>query len=416
MRLIHTADWHLGHTLHDRPRDREHARFLDWLVLQIREMEVDGLVVAGDIFDFVNPPATAQRLLYDFVARVHTENPRFGFVFIGGNHDSPTKLEAPGALLSAFRARVIGQLPWSATSPDYSATTVRLDGRDGKGAVIAAVPFLRSMDLPLIPEQKDEAVALRHVYAEAMNAARRARRSGEALVATGHLWVSGGRAAAEPERPILVGGTDSVPVDLFPDDLTYGALGHLHLAQEMPGRPNLRYSGSPLPFSFAEADYAHQVLLVELDGESEAKVTPLYVPRSVTFLCIPSGGMAAPWSEVAVAIAQLPERGAMDHDDDLPMLDVRVLVDGPEPDLGRRLTDLLHGKAARLVHHSSLRRGSDRLDRHASPLRLGEAGLGPEEVFGMRWKRVYGIEPPDECRKAFRQLLTEASAGSEEGR
>lgn len=107
MRLLHTSDWHLGATLGGHPRDSEHQRFLAWLLETLKAQAVDVLLITGDIFDTANPPASAQRLYYDFLARCYTELPALTLVIIGGNHDSASRLDAPADLLNHLRVRVV---------------------------------------------------------------------------------------------------------------------------------------------------------------------------------------------------------------------------------------------------------------------------------------------------------------------
>src|SRR5690349_8399639 len=111
LRLLHTSDWHLGHTLHDLPRRYEHAHFLSWLLGKLEEEQVDALVVAGDIFDSANPSAEAQQALYKFLAEARLRLPALDVVIVGGNHDSAARLDAPDPLLRALGIRVIGGLP-----------------------------------------------------------------------------------------------------------------------------------------------------------------------------------------------------------------------------------------------------------------------------------------------------------------
>ncbi|MCF5104301.1 exonuclease subunit SbcD, partial [Pseudomonas proteolytica] len=99
MRLFHTSDWHLGQNLHGQERDFEHACFLDWLLGQLKLHGPDALLIAGDIFDTVNPPLKAQERLYDFIISAHEQNPTLTIVMIAGNHDSGSRIELPAPLM-----------------------------------------------------------------------------------------------------------------------------------------------------------------------------------------------------------------------------------------------------------------------------------------------------------------------------
>ena len=117
MRLLHTSDWHLGHTLHEAPREEEHAAFLAWLVATIGERDVDALLVTGDVFDSSNPPASAQRSWYRFLVAAGQCRPGLQVVAIAGNHDSAARLDAPREVLAALDVRSWASCPaWTAGS------------------------------------------------------------------------------------------------------------------------------------------------------------------------------------------------------------------------------------------------------------------------------------------------------------
>ena len=108
IRILHTADWHLGQTFFGYDRTEEHGVFLNWLAEEIRQKEIDALIIAGDVFDVSNPSAASQSMYYQFIYRVTAENPYLQIVIVAGNHDSAARLEAPLPLLQAMRTEVRG--------------------------------------------------------------------------------------------------------------------------------------------------------------------------------------------------------------------------------------------------------------------------------------------------------------------
>jgi exonuclease SbcD len=143
MRVLHTADWHLGqHFLTGQERLTEQRAFLDWLLATVQAQEVEALVLAGDVFDTTSPSHAAQELYYDFLVRMQGTCCR-DIVVVGGNHDSPTLLNASRRLLRALRIHVVGGAP-----TDPAEQIVSLAG-SGPGLVVCAVPFLRDRDLRL---------------------------------------------------------------------------------------------------------------------------------------------------------------------------------------------------------------------------------------------------------------------------
>jgi len=418
LRLLHTSDWHLGHTLHGLDRTREHGAFLDWLLGTLEAERVDALLVAGDVFDASNPPAIAVAQWYRFLADAWRRLPRLQIVVVGGNHDSAARLDAPHPLLDALgRLHVVGGLPRRAGALDAERLVVPLTDAAGRTAAFAAaVPFLRPADLPLDPqahgrgtpaEAAAEGDALLAgtgaIYGEALAAARARATGGEALVALGHLYVAGGQVSELSERKILGGHLHALPSDLFPDDLAYVALGHLHLAQRVGGREEVRYAGSPIALSFDERHYPHQVVLFALEGARAAEIRALPVPCVQELRRVP-GDAARPLEDVLAARAAQPA-GAELPEEAWPWLEVRVALSAPEPALRSILDEAVDGKAARL-----LRIAPPRLDGTGAALaesapRQALTDLEPGDVFEKKWARDHAAAPPPEVVAAFQELL-----------
>ncbi|WP_224243054.1 exonuclease SbcCD subunit D C-terminal domain-containing protein [Hyalangium gracile] len=406
MRLLHTSDWHLGHTLYDVSREAEHAAFLDWLLDTLEVQGVDALLVAGDIFDTSNPSAEAQAAWYHFIARARRKLPKLDVVVIGGNHDSAARLDAPDPLFAALGVRVVGGLPRTRGSLDFERLLVPLhDSRGRVKAWVAAVPYLRPADLPLVQSEGDRLIdGVREVYGLTLEAARRRRQSGQALVAMGHCYMVGTEVSLLSERKILGGNQHALPVDLFPDDVAYAALGHLHKAQRVGGREGVRYSGSPIPLSLSEAHYRHQVLLVELEGEVLGSVRPLSVPRTADMVRVPERDVL-PLDDVLAKLAELPALEPDTPEQARPYLEVCVSLTKPEPSLRRKVEAVLEGKAARLVKLTPSYTGTGQV--------LAETSLGrslrertPEDVFKARYERDYQEPLAPELLEAFHALLT----------
>ena len=270
MKIFHSADWHLGHELHGFNRQREQGAFLRWLTATMEAEAADALLVAGDIFDTVNPPAAAQEQLYGFIRESRRRIPHLQTVFIGGNHDSASRLEAPNPLYSNFGVHTVGRLPRRNETVDWDRVLIELCDHDGnKRALVAAIPYLRQADLPPPSTLSGDPLieGMRQIYAAALQAARQRLEKKQSLIMTGHCYMQGGELSEMSERRIFGGGEHALPADLFPDDVDYVALGHLHKGQRVGGRDAVRYSGSPLPLSVTERDYRHSVGVITL-GES----------------------------------------------------------------------------------------------------------------------------------------------------
>ena len=278
MRLLHTSDWHLGRSLHRADLRAAQSAFLDHLVDVARAEKVDAVLVAGDIYDRAVPPVDAVELCEDALLRLHDTGA--SIVLISGNHDSARRLGFGGGLLEKAGVHL-------RTRPGALARPIVLADAYGPVAVYG-VPYLEPDavrgELPPAGGSQDgaggaheevprghagvlgHAVACIRADADTRGIARR--------VVMAHGWVSGG-AASESERDITVGGVGQVPAELFAG-FGYVALGHLHGQQTVA--PHLRYSGSPLPYSFSEASHRKGSWLVELDGTGTARAERVPAP------------------------------------------------------------------------------------------------------------------------------------------
>jgi len=406
LRLLHTADWHLGHVLREFDRTFEHESLIAWLLDTIERESVDAVLVAGDVFDAANPPTAAQNLWFRFLVEAWRRVPHLQIVVIGGNHDSAARLDATDPFLRAMeRLHVVGGVTRKDGGLDIARLVVPLADRDGTvRAWVAAVPFLRSSETGA---GSDDAVAegTRRFYADVLAAARARCGSGQALVAMGHLHVAGSQISALSERKLVVGNQTAVSHDLFPEDLAYVALGHLHLAQRVGGRDNVRYSGSLLPLDLSERGYEHQVVLVDIDGPI-AVARPVRLPRFVEILHVPRSGKAGTQDEVLQEIAHLPARGS-GSEVQRPLLQVTVALARPDPMLREMVESALAGKEARFARLT--------VETAGSGLALGDvddravADLRPEEVFKAKHEKDFGSSPSDDLLVAFHELLDQVN-------
>ena len=417
MRFIHTADWHLGHKLHNQSRHEEHKTFLEWLVEQALEYDIDALLIAGDVFDSPNPPAEALKLLYEFLHQLNRRAPHVQVVIIGGNHDSAQRLEAPQLLLETFNVHVIGGMP-PQSALDFDRLFIPLKDRSGQRAAwVVAVPYLRPSDLPNITPRPDNYLVegVRALYQIALEHVAKKREEGEGVIVMGHCYMASSVLSEDSERKILGNHQNALPIDLFPMDVSYVALGHLHLAQSLNGVEKIRYSGSPIPLSLTERHYKHQVALIELtEGERvEFKsFTPLYTPRGVEMIRIPdSHGGGVSCKEALKALEALPARDESVPNWRRPFLHVCVELEQAMPQLKSLVFQALKDKHPRLSRLQVIRKQHEGQRELSLPAHhLSE--LNYELVFKLRWEREHpDIELPDEVLDAFNTLLTEVHEG-----
>lgn len=335
MKLIHTADWHLGQTFYGYERYPEHKVFLAWLCNIIKEKEIDLLLIAGDIFDSPNPSAEAQRMFYSFLTKVTAENSTLQVVITAGNHDSAARLEAPNPMLGVFNTTVSGVVHFTNDGIDYDRMIVPLKN----GGCCLAVPYLRMHDLP---EAENYSAGVALLYNELYN---RAKEHGHSpILAMGHLQASGAEVSVGDESEYaIIGGLEGINAHFVNEGIAYTALGHLHREQRVGGRENVRYSGTPLPMSFAERRNRQSVTMVVLDSEvRDIQRIPFDAP--VKLMSVPV--TYEPIDSVVAELAKLPDGVVDEHS---PFLEVNVLVKSEDTSLRQQIEDAIEGKAVRLT-------------------------------------------------------------------
>ncbi|MEI8326994.1 MAG: exonuclease SbcCD subunit D C-terminal domain-containing protein [Betaproteobacteria bacterium] len=403
MRILHTSDWHLGQTLQQFERSNEHTKFFAWLLNTLVAQEIDALLVAGDVFDNSNPSSASQTQLYRFLTEARQRVPHLKIVVTAGNHDSPGRLEAPAPLLSLMGACVIGQPQRGGEDIDFERLVVPLPDRHGViAAWCIAMPFLRPGDVPRVEGAADPYTAgIAALYRSAFEYASSKRAPGQALIAMGHCHLSSAKASEDSERRIMIGGAEALSAAIFDAQIAYVALGHLHLAQKIGADPTRRYCGSPLPMSFSEIDYAHQVVVFDLQGERAVDIRELRIPRTVELLRVPK--VPASLEQVLAELAALDPPSC----DELlwPYLQARVLLDQPEPGLRAKIEAALQNKQVRLVRIETSYAPNSSTGT-ASAVSVDELNsLAPSDFFGRLYQHRFHSAPPPELMAAFTELV-----------
>lgn len=276
MRILHTSDWHLGRSLEGRSRLPEQEKFVDELVEMTAQEEIQIILVAGDVFDTYNPSAEAENLFYDALERL-SDSGRRAVVVIAGNHDSPDRLHAANPLALKQGISLIGYpgeelrvgpahggVRRISTGPGWVELTV--PGR-AENVIVYALPYLSESRLNEVLTEKLDDNSQRLAYSERIeqlfSKADLIFRPDTVNLAVAHLFTYGG-LESESEREL--GGALAVAPQALPKRAQYIALGHLHRPQQVHNAPQLcRYSGSPLSFSFSEADQAKEVVMVDIN-------------------------------------------------------------------------------------------------------------------------------------------------------
>ncbi len=409
MRILHTSDWHLGQHFMGKSRQAEHQCLIDWLLAQVDAHAVDAVLIAGDIFDTGSPPSYARELYSQLVVRLHGAG--VALLLLGGNHDSVATLGESRGLLACLSSTVV------ATVDDPASQVVVLPLRGGKGkagCIVCAIPFIRPRDVlqsqagQSADEKQQSMRAAIQGYYQAVHEAGRARQADlqsqlgrvVPLIATGHLTTVGA-SSNESVREIYVGSLDAYPTAAFPP-VDYIALGHIHKPQTVGGLDHIRYCGSPIPLGFDEAKQQKEMLLVDLNADGLAGITPLVVPRFQPLISV-GGNLTA----LAGAITAAALEGSVAR----PVwLEVTVAEDDYLADLPARIEAMTRGLPIEVLRVRRQR-------GNAAASMVGEITetldeLSPDEVFA---RRLAQEELTPELQLALSQRYRAIATGLVEG-
>ena len=288
MKLIHTADWHLGKNIEGYTRLEEQRQFLKDFIKICEDEQADMIIIAGDIYDNYNPSAIAEQLFYDTLKQL-SRNGSCMTVVISGNHDNPDRLTASGPLSrdhgivmagnpnSIITPGIYGQHEITESAPGYFHAIINNEEVD---MLLVPFPSEKRLNEVYLNETDDETQKASS-YGEKMSALfsslkEHFHKDSIHLIAS-HLFVMDSIEDGS-ERSIQLGGSYMVGGDIFPETADYIALGHVHKPQKVPGCPNARYSGSPLPFNIKETSFHKQVISVELRAGSPCVIHELPLP------------------------------------------------------------------------------------------------------------------------------------------
>jgi exonuclease SbcD len=276
MKILHTADWHIGKKLHKHELREDFDLFIDWLYDTIKEQEVDLLLVSGDIFDLANPSSEARKQYFQALVKLQKLNIKI--VMTGGNHDSPNMLNAPSELIRLLDINIVGGLP-----EQLEETIIPIKNEKGEvEIVIAALPYLRDADLRQAVEgqnneERKQAIlnGIENTFIKAAEICKNQYPNIPAI-AMGHLFAAG-METSESEREIQIGNLAAFNANQFGDYFSYIALGHIHKPQQVKAKVPTFYSGSPTPLSFSEYNDQKRVIIVDtIDFKIESVAVPVF--------------------------------------------------------------------------------------------------------------------------------------------
>ena len=278
MKILHTADWHIGKVLHKHELREELMLFFDWLIDTIGKESIDVLLVSGDVFDLANPAVKDRELYYQFLSRLLKYD--IQVIITGGNHDAVGLLNAPQKILQHLNISIIG-----GATDNIEDELIPAIGSDGNiELIVAAVPFLRDRNLRNKNtdnqyKNRIEAIrdGIRSHYTQLLDLCL-SKYPNIPAIAMGHLYASGS-ITSESERDIHIGNAAAVDSAIFSENFSYVALGHIHRPQIVGNNPYIRYSGSPIALSFSERKDTKSVIIINVENGTATEPQILTVPK-----------------------------------------------------------------------------------------------------------------------------------------
>lgn len=402
--FFHTSDWHLGQFFYNHSRQYEHEQFLTWLLEQIKQKQPNALLIAGDIFDVINPASAAQKQLYQFLADAHALAPHMQTLMIAGNHDSGYRIEQVEPLLEKYNARTVGVVRWK-DDKTLDLDRLLLPIYDGEQNIIAwclSLPFLRAAEITGFNEHTTNSQnAIAYLHQQLISEAKKRKTDDQALILMSHAHMQGGETS-DSERPIIIGNEEALSTALFDDVIDYVALGHLHKPQKVQ-HPHIRYSGSPIPLSFSEINYKHQVVEVKIEpskaDETAFQFEALPIPRSIQLHRI-----RGELNEVFAQLKALAS-GEIANIDQREYIDIEYHTDTPPlPNLRQQFEDALPKDRYRLVKISRQYK-NNQVQNSSAKIQLEPPT--PEKLFEQIWQSK-GYSQDDAVLKDFQTLVQEA--------
>lgn len=409
IKAIITSDWHIGNNFHGYDRADDHRDYFRQLAALVSEAQPDALFICGDVFDNANPSAASQQLYFETLNHLTAANPQMQTVVLAGNHDSASRMEAPGPFLAQRHIHVVGTVQWRDGSIDYSRHAIPIHSltNPSERLVCLAVPYLREGDYPKENSySKSVGAFVRHALAAACETF--GKDTPKVLLA--HLYATGSEIAEGSSERILVGGSEQVDAAAMTHGITYTALGHIHRRQCAGDNPAVRYCGSALPMSFTERGYKHgaDILTVNPDGTYNLESRDFALKRPL--LSFPEEPL--PWDELEKRLAELPQ--ADDPAAPECYLQLNVYIETADPALTTKVEEALKGKKVRLCKIKAFYPQST-ADGELADIQSLETlrNLAPIDMLKQIYLNKNHTEMPEELTPLLEQAIREAEQEKE---
>lgn len=378
MKILHTSDWHLGHTLYGYDRTVEHKAMLEQMVEIVREHRPDVFLLAGDVYHTSQPSSAVQTMFSEAMVSLHQAHPEMYIIVIAGNHDSASKHEIFTTPWRALNVYAIGNL--DKEYPEKHIIKVPEKG------IVLAVPYAYERNIP------------DGFFQELIDLNRTTELP---IILMAHTTVKGADITGHDKRYTdQVGGIDYIEVEKMGQGYDYLALGHIHKPQYIhTGKHNVRYSGTPIPVSFDE-DYKHSVSLVEVNKGETPIIKELEIKNPFPLITLPNQDYAT-WDEAKDLLRNFP--------DEVPAyIRLNVLVEGfLPPNAKDEAYKITEGKQCKVCLLNAKQKNNATSETHSfSVQELQE--MNPLDI-AINYAQTIGAELDDEMQEMFKQVLTLAN-------
>lgn len=386
MKILHTSDWHLGHTLYNYDRSQEQEDFLRQLAEIVRHEKPDVMTVSGDIYHYSTPSAATQKMYTEGLLNIHKACPEMAIVVTAGNHDSSSKLEIDSSLWQHFGVTVIGNIERDCENVNLARHIIAIEnGKGEKKGYVIAVPHIYSQNFPVLDAGTPREERQPRFFQALLDETEKQNTERLPVVLMAHLSITGSDRSGHDES---IGGIDYVPLEDLGKGYDYLALGHIHCPQDIKGSSRrARYCGTPLPVSFDET-YPHSVSIVELNGHEEPLTRTATIENPIPLITLPH--TPVPFEE---ALKQLEEYPG----DKQAYIRLNVLIENYlAPDCNERAANAVKDKACKYCYIKSNRekQAADDSAKHLSIQEIQE--MSPLDIARLYYRETEGEEMDEE--------------------
>lgn len=403
MKILHTSDWHLGHTLYNYDRTAEQQAFLLQLTKIVAEEKPDVMVVSGDIYHYSSPAAATQKMYTDAMLNIHKACPEMTIVVTAGNHDSSSKLEIDSSLWQHFGLNVVGNIERTAEEVNLDKHIIEVKSRKERKGYVIAVPHVYPQNFPMLDTETPREERQARFFQALLDEVEKRNEAQLPVVLMAHLSIEGSDRSGHDES---IGGIEYVPLSTMGKGYDYLALGHIHCPQDIKGsRHRARYCGTPLPVSFDET-YPHSVSIVEVKKGAEPQISTREIENPIPLVTLPRAPM--PFDEVLKRLEEYPEEAAA-------YLRLNVLTQGYlPPDCHEKASNAAKGKACKYCYIKTTRERQTDADasRHLSIQEMQE--MSPLEIARLYYRETENEEMDPELCQLMETVIDKLRMKNEE--